>query len=362
MRIACVGYMHGKGGAERQLIMLANALSIMGHEVSLIVMAQCNIQYNIDEKIKVINLSAEEKLDRFKMFTRYRVLFETYVHIRPDVSIHFWLQSAYLSAFMPKKIRGKLIYSERTDPLDASYSGIVTFLRNVSFQIIDGFVFQTTAAQMFFEKNKRVCDKSIVIANPIKIADERFSTVSSIRDKRIVSVGRLVDRKNHKYLIEAFATIINEFPEYTLEIYGEGELRNQLEMQIEMLGLKEKVLLKGNKDNIFECIYAASLFVLPSESEGMPNALIEAMALGVPCISTDCKPGGAKALIRNGENGFIVPLDDVDELADRMSFMLMNPDAAEKMAQNAMNIRNTHAPEVIYDIWEKFIMQTIGDE
>lgn len=360
MRIACVGYMHGKGGAERQLIMLANALAERGHEVYIIALAQCNLQYVVDNRVQIVDLSNEEKSKRVKFIARYDLLHKKYKELNVDVSVHFWLQTAYLTAFMPKKIVGKIIYSERNDPADVEYTGIVGLLRKCSFGRINGFVFQSEAARNYFDE--RIQKKSVVIPNPVEICDNNYKAVCEHREKKIVSAGRLVTRKNQKLLIEAFSKIAADFPDYSLEIYGEGDLRKALEIQIAMLHLDGRVRLPGNRDDIFKYIYTASLFVLSSEFEGMPNALIEAMALGVPCISTDCKPGGAKALISNGENGFVVPLDDVDELANRMSFMLMNRDAAEKMAQNAMNIRNTHAPKVIYDIWENFIMKIVGDE
>lgn len=98
--------------------------------------------------------------------------------------------------------------------------------------------------------------------------------------------------KNHALLIKAFATISDRYPDYRLVIYGDGPLRQQLETLVEDLGMADKVSLPGYTTFVREKMEQASLFVLTSDWEGMPNALIEAMALGVPCISTDCKGGG----------------------------------------------------------------------
>ena len=87
----------------------------------------------------------------------------------------------------------------------------------------------------------------------------------------------------------------------------------------------------------------------------MPNALMEAMALGLPCISTDCRPGGARTLIDNGQNGLIVPVKDVDTLAETMMFVLDNPDLAEDMAQEARLLGETHTNKIIFDKWNDFL-------
>lgn len=157
-------------------------------------------------------------------------------------------------------------------------------------------------------------------------------------------------------MINAFAKIAGQFPEYILEIYGDGDLKEILQEQIEELGLHKRIELKGTTSHILEKVYTASLFVLTSDYEGMPNALMEAMAIGVPCISTDCKPGGARDLIKNGENGWIVPRNDIEVLAERMTSVLSCPEQSDRMAKNALEIRRTHSSKKIFDRWENFII------
>ena len=114
-----------------------------------------------------------------------------------------------------------------------------------------------------------------------------------------------LNKKNQKILIEAFSKIEGAYPEYELIIYGEGSLRETLEKQVRDLGIEQKVKLPGNDANVLEKIRDAGIFVLSSNYEGMPNALIEAMALGIPSISTDCPCGGPKTLVQPYINGLL---------------------------------------------------------
>ena len=237
----------------------------------------------------------------------------------PDVIINYNLQSAYFCLTIPKKHRGKVVYSERGDPYDDEYSGILGKLRDYTIPRMDGLVFQSEGARDFFPD--KVKDKSIVIHNSVNVPQDKYP-IPIVREKRIVNVGRLHPQKNQKLLIDAFGKIASSFPEYTLDIYGDGPLKEELQKQINSLGLTERIHLNVSRKDVWQCIYTASLFVLTSDYEGMPNALMEAMALGLPCIATDCRPGGARTLIEDEVNGYVMPQGKVDVLAERMKYML----------------------------------------
>lgn len=355
MKIICVGYFHGAGGAEKQIIKLANELSMRGQIVTVIALSECKIQYEINRQVNLVNLF-DEKVDG--IFARFRKFKRVVKEMKPDLIINYWFQSAYFSIAIPKKYRGKVIYSERGDPGDKEYRGLLGIIRKIAFGKIDGFVFQSKGARDYF--NKKVIKKSVIIPNSVSIPIE-FFTKSSIREKRIVSVGRLHPQKNQKLLIRAFAQIAGDIPDYTLEIYGDGELHDELQEQIQMLGLRDRIVLMPSCKNVLEKIRTASLFVLTSDYEGMPNALMEAMVLGLPCISTDCKPGGARELIENKINGIIVPTNDEMSLAESMKYMIFNPQIAEQMATNAKEIATNHSDKSVFDAWENFC-KTIAEK
>ena len=207
---------------------------------------------------------------------------------------------------MPSKISGKVLFAERGDPFDKKdYNLYLRLLRYFANKRINGFVFQSNGAMSCFGNSVKM--KSTVIPNSIYIKNIAAYSFLGNRDKVIVNVGRLHPQKNQNLLIEAFSKIASNYPEYNLVIFGDGELQCVLEAKIRNLNLSTRVKILPPTKDIFSKIYRASIFVLSSDFEGMPNALMEAMALGIPSISTDCSPGGARDLIVEGKNGWITP-------------------------------------------------------
>ncbi len=350
MRIVFLAYLHGFGGAEKQNVMLANAMAERGHDVTIVSICADNNCYSLDERVKHIFLP-DRKTGVLRVLTRYQDIKKTLSEIKPDVTVNFWFQSAYMTALMKKSITGKVVYSERGDPSDKEYGGIIGVIRKLTLPRIDGFVFQSKGAQSFF--NKVVQSRSVVIPNPVFVKADDYPEVK-VRKKVIVTVGRLHPQKNQKLLVDAFAHIADCIPEYTLEIYGEGELKNELQKQIDDLNLTNRVFLKGTSKEIHRLIYDASLFVLSSDYEGLPNTLLEAMALGIPSISTDCKPGGAREIIDNNVNGIIVPVDDKHKLALGIVKILNNTKMQIEFGKKAKESAFRFLPEKIYDSWESF--------
>ena len=353
MKIACIAYLHGFGGAERQITTLANQLVKKNNEVHLIIIAEDKRFYEIDSRIHIHSLlEAEKGHTIFRILNRRKLLLRKLKDLKCDVIINFNLQSAYLLALSNKKGIGKILYSERTNPGDQKYKGFLGLLRWMSKHRIDAYVFQTKGAQEYFNDTYIIKNSTVI---PNACFYKKDSSYAYKREKRIVSVGRLSEQKNQKILIEAFSILSKKHPDYILELYGEGELQSKLEHLSKKLGIENKVVFKGTTSDIRTSISNASLFVLSSNYEGIPNALIEAMASGLPCISTDCKPGGARALITSGYDGLITPIEEVASLASAMEYMINNPKESERMALNATKIVDRLAPEKIYDMWERYL-------
>lgn len=354
MNISFIGYFHGFGGAERQLITLANKMAEKGHEVHLLIIAEDRICYDISTSIQIHSLLFAEKGNLIqKIFRRYKALKNKLRELRSDIIVNFNFQSAYLLAFGSHNGIGKVIYSERGDPGDKEYKGLMRIIRTLVLPRIDGFVFQSEGARDFF-KNKHVRKNCVVIPNACFKSYELFR---GPRRKVIVNVGRLSEQKNQSLLIKAFANVADKYPDYNLEIIGNGELECDLLHLIKNLKLQNRVLLKGTFNNVNDIIRDTSLFVLSSDYEGIPNALIEAMSLGLPCISTDCKPGGARTLIKNGYNGLITPRRDEISLAKAIHYMLSNYPIAQEMGRRAMEISSQLSPNKIYNRWEEFFIK-----
>lgn len=351
MKIAFLAYLQGFGGAEKQIIMLANAMAKRGHKVLLASVVEENCCYEIDPGVLHDALTKSE-ISFLRVLTRYGKIKKELKSFEPDVTVNFWYQSAYLTALMSKGITGKVIYSERGDPGDKEYKGLLGMVRKLTLPRMDGFVFQSNGAARYFDKSVR--KRSTVIPNPVTVRPYRELALEK-RRKVIVSVGRLHPQKNHKLLIDAFMRIESLAPEYSLEIYGDGELKEEIQRYVDVNNAEKKIVLKGTSDHVHDLIYDASIFVLSSDYEGMPNALLEAMALGIPCISTDYRPGGVREIIKNNVNGMIVPAGNAQRLADGMLEIISNPDLAERLSKNAIESSRAYAPERIYNAWENAI-------
>lgn len=358
MKLALCAYLHGSGGAERQITMLANAMANRGHEVHFLVLSEFNKKYEISSLVRVHDLTTEEKKAVHPIIGRYKALKRAYTETKPDCTIHYNLQSAYLTVAMQKKVYCKSIYSERTDPYDKSYNGLLGIVRNWCVKRTDGFMFQSEGARDFFDAE--VAKRSVVIHNSVSVPVEKYP-MPDIRDNRIVSLGRLHEQKNIPLLIDAFAKIANEFPECTLENYGDGQLRDVLQQKINQLGLTNRIKLQPARKDVFSAIRTARLFVLSSDYEGMPNALMEAMALGLPCVATDCRPGGARTLVEDGVNGYVVPRMNVDALADKMRYVLSHPEVANTIAYGGRKIAETHTEKITFDKWEAFVNKVVSE-
>lgn len=249
-----------------------------------------------------------------------------------------------------------VVLSERNDPRRSPDSKVIRLLRYWIYAKCNGLVFQTTEARDFFPA--WISRKSVVICNPL--TGSLPPRHEGPREKRIINCCRLVPQKNIDLLIDAFSDIRAEFPEISLDILGEGGERERLEKKIESMGLGDRVRLPGYSSNVYEEMRKCSLFVSSSDYEGISNSMLEAIALGVPVISTDCPAGGAREVIRNGENGILVPTGDRAAMAEAMRRVLKDPALAEKLSRNGALLRQEIAAGVIARKWMDYVNRTIG--
>lgn len=356
----CLGSM-SKGGAERVVANLSNYL-IDKHKVSIVVTVPNDSAYPLNDKIKLISLdkNGENRGNILKRsYRRIMRLRKTIKKIEPDVIVSLLPEPTYRLIIANSFIKNKVIISVRNDP-KVEYN---TFLKKLIMKILysraDGYIFQTDEARDFFSKNIR--NRSVVIPNPIN-DDFIVRPFNGERVKKIVTVGRLVSQKNQKNLISAYNELLKKYNDYDLYIYGDGELKDALVNQCDNLQISDKVHFEGNVDNLKERIYDAKMFVLASDYEGMPNALMEAMSLGIPCISTDCPCGGPRFLIKNNENGLLVPVNDIKALTDSMLYIIENNDSASKFSQNANKIGKELCSKRINKKWLDYIKKIVSGE
>lgn len=251
----------------------------------------------------------------------------------------------------------KHVVSERNDPNHFAGRTITRIVSRCLLRFADAYVFQTRQAQAYYGGN--IAKNSVVIHNPLyKLFDISNLSLNSHR-REIVSVGRLNPQKNFPMLIEAFSMIQKSFPLYRLIIYGEGPRRTELEGLIKSLGLENSVFLPGSTIDVLDKIKDATLFVLSSDFEGMPNALMEAMSLGLPCISTKCPCGGPEELIHDNHNGILVPVGDKKALSEAMIDLLNNDEKRNRLGNAAKKIRESHSMDKICHQWYDYFMGLI---
>lgn len=291
------------GGAERVVSILANKFQGIGHIVSVITWYETDVFYKFDSKIRIVQIPVESgKKGFFGQMKWFRNKAKTE---RPDAILSFLAPFNILSIFSLIGADIPVLVAERNDPYFVSpkHNWFWRVIRNLAYKMADGILVQTNMSKCHFPKYLQ--KKATVIFNPVSFTQDKIGVaLRTEKRKEIVSVTRLHKQKNIKMLIRSFADVHKVHPEYRLTIYGEGELRESLENFVGYLGLDGFVLLPGEKTNVHDLIIGAEIFAMASDFEGMSNSLIEAMCLGLPCIST--KVSGATDLIQDHKNGILI--------------------------------------------------------
>lgn len=322
-----------QGGAERVISILANNFSQLEYEVHLILLAQTEDFYSINEEVIIHRLGFQnrnvfqKKISELNTFIKLRKLMKQH---RPETILSFMDKYNVLTILSSSFLNLKVFVSDRSNP-KKKIDPALQYLKNLTYKYATGIVAQTFLAQeTLFSSTKNSNIK--VIPNPLK---EIKVFPEIIKENIILNIGRLTEEKGQKYLIEAFSKL--DKPNWKLVILGDGELRQDLETQILELNLNDKVVLAGSVKNVDEYFARASIFAFSSVSEGFPNALVEAMASGLPCVSFDCD-AGPRDIIRDKENGFLIGLRDVNAMASTLNFLCDNAELRKKMGDKASNI------------------------
>ena len=346
-----------KGGAERVMVNLADYLHRNGVRVTLVTQYICEEEYTLPAGIPRILSEItpqEETGSRIGDFlARYRKLCRIFTELHPDCILSFIGKNNIMTLLCTRFTGIPAVVSVRGEPKSEYYNFPMRFLAKTLFACAAGVIVQTGAARDFFPPVIR--KKAVILKNPLNPAFVRERRTGR-PDGRIVSVGRVDANKNHALILRAFARIAPEFPNASLVVYGDGEKRQELIRKTQELGLSDRVQFPGAVSDVAEKIRTASAFVLSSGHEGMPNALIEAMCLGIPSISTDCPCGGPRELIEDGVNGYLIPVGDEEALADRLRRIFSDEEGAEKMGKQAALLLEEYRPERVNAEWMDYLL------
>ena len=314
------------GGAERVVSILASRMAEQEMQVEVLTYYDKPIAYEVSPKVKITAIET---------FTGSKNKLYNLLQIRKYFKKNAQVVISFLAPFNMMAIAANfgngipIIVADRNDPTKVPSNKLLRKTRDFLYMFADGIVVQTKKNQEYF--GKAVQKKSIVIYNPINLGEYAGAALEFPKKKKFVTAGRLMPQKNQKMMIKAFAKILKLHPEYQLVIYGEGPCRAELELLIKELRIENSVLLPGNTTSLHEKMMDAEVFLLSSDYEGMPNALIEAMCMGLPCIST--KVSGATDLIINHENGILTELDNQEEFESAMLQLIGHPKLAEQLAK-----------------------------
>ncbi len=341
-----------EGGAERVMINLCRQFADTGTETTLITSFRDTWEYEVPSNVKRLSIEDRDCNQRIRKNIRrvYR-LRQLCKKEKYDCLISFMAEPNYRAVLATIGLPTKTIISVRNDP-EKEYPGKVgKFLAMKLLPKANGCVFQTKDAQEWFPQ--QLVQKSCIIFNPVK--DEFYNIDNQPIFGSIVTVGRLENQKNHKLLIEAFEQINKKLTYTKLDIYGSGSLKDDLQKMIDGMKLTDVVFLKGPTKDVKRVLESAHIFVLSSDYEGMPNALMEAMAAGVLCVSTDCPCGGPRMLLGDNQFGILVPTNDKSALIDAIDSLLTDANLAKQYKITMADKSKEFTTDRVFQQWTEYI-------
>ena len=272
----------------------------------------------------------------------------------PDLAISFLAKINVLTVLASRGLDFPVVVSERNNPERQRFRGIWSWLRQRLYGA--AYCVVTPSRGVLESFSGAIRERGRVIPNPVDLAPAACAPRGS---GRLVAVGRLVHQKGFDLLLQAFAKIAPEHPEWTLTIWGEGEQRSALETLSADLGLAGRVRLPGLTERPGQWVAAADVFVLSSRYESFGNVITEAMAAGLPIVAFDC-PWGPGDILRDGEDGLLVPPEDVDALAAALGRLLLDADLRARLGAAAAHNVRRFAREGILAQWDALVAAATG--
>lgn len=342
------------GGSERVMAILASQFAINNNDTFMLLLRDNkSSNYKVNDKLKCYQLHYNTRNKLVILVKRFFLVRKYIKKINPDVIISFMWDINLFTLIVSLGLRKKIIISERALPTVKFKSAFKTFVRNFGqkyiYKLADVIVLQTPQVKQYY--SKKIQKKCVVIPNPIDNSlPKRWDKK---REKVVVAVGRCTEQKNFAMLLNAFARFYTKHKDYKLVIYGDGPLLSDLKKQAKYLQIDSVVEFPGYVSNVDEKIRKSAIYVSSSNYEGISNSMLEALAMGVPSICTDCPVGGASMVIDNGVNGILIPVGDEDALYHSLLKLAIDEDFAKSLSLEASKLRYVYEPEKIYQMWKE---------
>lgn len=378
------------GGAERVISLLSRELVNRGYSVDLLLMSKRPIAYPLPGEVtiyyaedmpvttswgklarKVLRRCMDLQVrfwnpllrkfgchdyprvneTRIYFYANYALPYREYLRKNPGCTAFGFLIRSNIAMLMAAKgLPVKTVFCERNNPVRPDMPRNIMKIRDKIYRRCKAAVFQTEEERAYYTRLR--CE-SAVIPNPLK--EDLPEPFTGQRRHEIVNFCRLNKQKNVPLLLEAFQMLLQEHPDYTLRIYGRGEEKDNLIALAKEMGLEKSAVFEDFATDVHEKIRDAAMYVCSSDFEGLSNSMLEAMAIGLPCVCTDCEGGGARMMIRSGENGLLTPIGDKQAMYEAMKNLVENPAYAACLGCEAAKIRNELSIEKIADRWEAMI-------
>ena len=346
----------GSGGAERVLSVLSPCFADNFGTVQYVLWDGGEPFYPIDKRVKIVSLpelSGKKGRNR-QMVTFRRVIKQE----QPDLVLSFLTPYNMLVLFSTIGLKYKVVVAERTDPrrlLTGGKAGL--WFRDWLYRRADGILTQTEYAKTCYDEKFAGLTK--VIYNPVTMSGGQVGMALRAQKEHVfVTAGRLEPVKDQQMMILAFSEFHKLHPDYRLVLFGEGPARDELQNKINSLGLHDSIELAGRTNELWEKIANAEAFLLTSRYEGMSNALLEAMCMGLPVIST--KVAGATDLIKDGENGFLINIGDEETLTERMCHLADDSCLRKRIGNEATKVYELVKKDRISKEWIKYLNSKIN--
>lgn len=337
------------GGAFKMFLWVAEALAKKGNDVTIVTYLP-NKTREFPNNVKFLEL----RLENLGFFGKVKCIRKIIKKQDPEICLSFLLDANIYNILGCIKTNVKSVVCERNDPYKPHYYKLK--LLKPLFAWADGAVFQLPRTRDYYNNIKV---PTVVIPNPVRESKIRVNKNFNKRDKVVSTLGRIdIFQKRQDVLVNAFVIFHQKHPDYVLKIWGDGTEKDEafLRKQIKQSNADSYVFLEGVTEKPSESIVSTKFFVLSSDFEGIPNALIEAMTIGLPCISTDCSPGGASLLIEDGVNGVLTPCGDAELMAEKMCWIVDHPEDADKMGLEARKIVGRFSDEKISTMWNNYLL------
>lgn len=346
------------GGAAKMLAYIANIAAEVFDKVTILVIGNVtNLSLGLAENIQ-IRIIEKDSISSIKFIRILQTIWKIRKEIndeRPDILIPF-VSGNVIYAYLAVRNRYYIVGAERGNPevLPPILKGLCKYI----YPKCNYMLFQSEGAADFYFKGKS--GNYEIIPNPCIFPVNHSRQNGEGSSMKIVSSCRLAREKNLDILIRAFQQCRAQ-EKAELFLYGEGEEEQSLKIQVHEAGLEDKIKFCGKVDNVSAHIGDADIFVLVSSGEGMPNGLIEALALGIPCITTLCMTNNTNFLVEDGVNGLIVKKRDAGGLADAIDRLIYEKELRNRLSENALKIRETLSEQHIHEKVAAFYLKILAE-